>query len=78
MRLKCVVPFCRRTTGRPGFSEWMCGDHWKLLPKAARRVYGRRVKKWRRFRQLHDVKAADRLWAWLKRTAIERAMGIRS
>lgn len=77
-RLHCVVPHCRRTrkSVRVEFSEWMCGDHWRMLPKLERKVYGRRVKQWRRFEKLHDVKAADRLWSWLKRHAIERALGI--
>lgn len=38
-RLKCCVPFCNRTRGdRKGdpvnrYSEWICGDHWKLVDR---------------------------------------------
>lgn len=31
MRTPCCIPFCRRTTAHP-FKEWICGDHWKLIP----------------------------------------------
>lgn len=75
-RLHCVVPYCRRTTPRIRFDEWICGDHWRLLPKAARRAYGRRKRRWRRYHQYSDGIAARRLWRWLTRHAIERAMGL--
>lgn len=75
-RLRCVVPHCRRTTGRAGFTEWICGRHWPAIPKAARRAYGRRVRRWRRFHRPSDGVAARRMWQWLKRRAIERAMGL--
>jgi hypothetical protein len=44
-RLPCVVPFCRRTTARADFEQWICGDHWRLIDKARRRVYGR-LRRW--------------------------------
>ena len=75
-RLKCCVPFCRHTTGRTEFSEWLCGDHWRLIDLENRRVYGRYAKRWRRYRNIEDGAAADRMWNWLKRKAIERAVGI--
>jgi hydroxyacyl-ACP dehydratase HTD2-like protein with hotdog domain len=75
-RLKCCVPFCRRTTARADFTEWICGEHWRLLPLRARRVYGRYTRRWRRYSPLPPVMARDRIWQWLKRRAIERAAGI--
>lgn len=75
-RLHCCVPFCRRTTGRAEFSEWICGDHWKLIPLPERKVYGRHVKQWRRYHRDDDGTAADRIWERLKRKATETAMGI--
>lgn len=70
------MPHCQRTTSRTEFDEWLCGDHWALLPKAARRIYGRRVRRWRRYHRMSDGAAACRLWRWLTRRAIERAMGV--
>jgi hypothetical protein len=77
-RIRCVVPFCRRTTARfKPPTEWICGDHWRLVRKVMRRVYGRRKKEWRRYHHEHDGIACDRLWAFVKRRAIEAAGGIR-
>lgn len=75
-RLACCVPFCRRTTGRTEFSEWLCGEHWRLVDKRKRRIYGRYVRQWRRFGPITSYKAADRIWNHIKREAIERAAGI--
>lgn len=48
-RVACLVPFCRRTTARfrPP-TEWLCQDHWKLVPmwlKSRRRKVRRLAKK---------------------------------
>lgn len=35
-RITCCVPFCRRTR-RPfedGFRDWICGGHWRAVPRA--------------------------------------------
>jgi hypothetical protein len=34
-RLRCCVPFCRRTT-KPG-GEWICGVHWPMVSKRTKR-----------------------------------------
>lgn len=76
-RIACCVPFCRRTTGRTEFSEWLCGDHWRLIDKRRRQVYGRYMRQWRRYSHGKIVpQAVDRIWNRLKREAIERAAGI--
>lgn len=32
-RISCCVPFCNRTRhNRDNTSEWICGDHWRLVP----------------------------------------------
>lgn len=31
-RRGCVVPFCRRTSTRFN-NEWICGDHWRMVPR---------------------------------------------
>lgn len=76
-RLLCCVPFCRRTTGRTEFSEWLCGPHWRLVDKRKRQVYGRYMRQWRRYGPTERMAAAaGRIWERLKREAIERAAGI--
>lgn len=75
-RIQCCVIGCRRTKQRREFDEWICGDHWRALPKAMRRVYGRRMRQWRRYHRDEDVAPTNRLWARLKRAAIDRAMGL--
>ena len=73
-RLMCCVPFCKRTTKRTTGSEWICSKHWRLVDQPHRRVYSRR---WRRYRRDGTgVVQVDRLWFWIKRHAIARAMAI--
>lgn len=32
-RISCCVPFCKRTRhNRDNTSEWICGEHWRLVP----------------------------------------------
>jgi len=77
-RITCCVPFCRRTTRNDeAFVEWICGDHWKLADKPRRRVWGRVKGRWRRYGPPAAAPYIEhRLWASLKRQAIERAVGI--
>jgi hypothetical protein len=74
-RLRCIVPFCRRTTGRADFEEWICGDHWRLIDKDRRRVYGRHLRRWRRYGSSAYGPAAARIWRALSAQAIQRAAG---
>lgn len=47
-RLSCCVPFCKRTRhNREGYSEWICGDHWRNVSKTLRR---RKAKVYRLYR----------------------------
>lgn len=75
-RIGCCVPFCRRTRANPGFTEWICGKHWAVIPKVRRRVYGRLKGRWRRFGDPKDRSRSWRIWDRLKRQAIELAVGI--
>jgi activating signal cointegrator 1 len=75
-RLACVVPFCRRTTARADFHEWICSDHWRLIDKVRRQVYGRHLRRWRRYGAAAYGPAAARIWRGLVAQAVERAMGI--
>jgi hypothetical protein len=36
-RSSCIVPFCRRwSTKFPG--EWLCGEHWRGVDRALKRL----------------------------------------
>lgn len=76
------MPFCRHTTKRVEFREWICGDHWRLIDKTKRQVYGRIARQWRRYNpgnhpDYHSaVKRIDRIWGRLKKQAIERGAGL--
>lgn len=37
-RLSCCVPFCKRTRKADGSTEWLCGNHWPLVPAKLRRL----------------------------------------
>lgn len=39
----CCVPFCRRTSRRFK-EEWICGDHWKLVPRDLKTFRTKRLK----------------------------------
>lgn len=85
-RLSCCVPFCSRTRGDrkndplfPGM-EWLCADHWRLVPTRLKR---RRAKLRRIEKRSPDLcievrvgRADGRIWEVCKRYAIERAAGI--
>lgn len=54
-RLCCCVPGCRRTRGQrkgePPITagmEWICGDHWKLVPTFLRQRKSRLGRRYRR------------------------------
>lgn len=58
-RLSCCVPFCRRTRhNHEGFSEWICGDHWRLVPPLLRK---RKAKMFRLYRRRYGNNS---FWAY--------------
>ena len=80
-RIPCCVPFCRRTTRRrpewTGEVEWICGPHWKAVPRDLKL----NVSRWRRRLRADpgSAKAAfrfDMAWRRCRRVAIEAAGGI--
>ena len=73
-RISCCVPFCRRTVRENGFTEWICPEHWRAVPRADRAIYAR-VKR-RATRAGTWTPAATRIWRRMKRIAVERAGGI--
>lgn len=81
-RTGCVVPFCRHeTTTMPG--EWICAEHWRLVPRGMKDVRRRLLARWKR-RGLWTAgrkgalrsRVLDRLWKRMKDAAIARAMGL--
>lgn len=68
-RVACCVPFCGRTTSRP-YSEWICSNHWRLVPKRKRQLYSLA----KRRRKPESVQAF--LWSRCKVAAIQAAGGI--
>ena len=79
-RIRCAVPFCRRT--RPGaLFEWICSKHWALVPRHWRRDYARARRRARSGRCFDCYGAgacgcARNLWRMCKAEAIERAAGL--
>lgn len=80
-RVRCCVPFCRRTTPAGRFREWICGKHWKavsLPTRAARRKWDRLG--YKAFNAHRDPAPAwaraDRAWEKCKAEAIEAAVGL--
>lgn len=58
-RLSCCVPFCRRTRhNRDNTSEWICGDHWRLVPARLRK------RKYRLFRLYRHRYGDNSFWAY--------------
>lgn len=84
MRTSCLVPFCRRTTSNEKLkarrhTEWICGRHWALTDRQARRLLfriRRKITQRPLSRRLVLQGIEMRLWELLKRQAIERAAGI--
>jgi len=55
IRLKCLVPGCRRTRGQrkgeapiSGDERWICADHWRLIPAYMRRRYRKIIRRYER------------------------------
>lgn len=79
-RTPCCVPFCGRTApASNGWSEYLCGVHYRLADASLRqrrrfiRARWRKASGWRAERFL---RMDERLWERAKRQAIERAAGI--
>lgn len=85
LRIKCSVPGCLRTRGRrkgdhrdlTTDDKWLCGEHWRLVPRQTKRIFFRLCKRGRRAGWPWGmVIAHDRIWARIEREAIETAVGI--
>lgn len=78
-RIRCVVPFCGRTTAAAKLApddEWICCNHWPLIPANVKRAYRRCCRRYKA-KPTHLLwKCRGMLWRRCKRAAIEGAAGI--
>jgi N-acetyl-beta-hexosaminidase len=93
-RQPCLVPFCRRTCRlRDGVTAdrahpWICGDHWRRVPKRLKRRRQRIYRIWKKGAERTDVKSRRleyrarvlywRMWDKIAAQAIEISAGITS
>ena len=79
-RIRCIVPFCRRTAPRAGRfagdDEFICGKHWLLVDRRLKRLYRRVRARARCLNDFRSMRATARVWWRCKRQAIERAGGL--
>lgn len=76
-RIPCQVIGCGRTTKDLGtFSEWICGDHYRLVSRRIKRLRARVRREQRGKANTILSRINLYLWREAKRQAIERAMGI--
>jgi hypothetical protein len=79
-RLPCCIPHCGRTVAKAvaeekRWGDWICGVHWKSVRPNYRRVHGRILRRGRNGLAVSRERA-DRIWARVKRAAVERAAGL--
>ena len=64
-RLRCCIPFCKRTKAvAPETVELICDECWMIAPEKQRDAYAR----------AEDYISAHRAYARLRRTIIERTL----
>lgn len=83
LALSCAVPGCTHTRGvRKGEESygvrewWVCGEHWRLVPRWMKAIVIRARKRARRLDTPAAWAAVDRLNRRTRRAAIQRALGI--
>lgn len=81
-RTPCIVIGCRRTRRSLGVGhEWICGQHWRAVPRPMRqRLFRLRRRRDRMFTRgypsTNTARACAAQWEVCKARAIEVAMGI--
>ncbi|KFL31413.1 hypothetical protein JP75_07565 [Devosia riboflavina] len=74
-RLNCSVPGCTRTRGdRKGdvlgpYIEWICADHWKLVPRWMKAARNRARRRLRRAESILATVAMVEAWTTVHETA---------
>jgi len=79
--LHCAVPFCNHTTKADRkmgvWVEWVCGKHWRMVPRQMRRILTRLRKMQARSRDQFELqRRQQRIWRRCRRAAVERAAGL--
>lgn len=75
-RIRCVIPFCKRTAPRervPEGHEIICGKCWRRADPKLRKLQRRARRRWDKTKSERDAVRIDRLWAKIIAQAIERA-----
>jgi hypothetical protein len=76
-RLRCVVPFCNHTRRHDHLAEWICANHWRMVPRRYRAAYLRHCRRRDgKARGRTNIDVRWRLWRRIKQVAKERAAGI--
>lgn len=79
-RIRCEVPFCRRTGKRlpedTDETRIICGKCWRLGDKRARTQYSAAKKKWKKTGIDRYGWLMHQAWERVRKQAIERAAGI--
>lgn len=80
-RLTCVIPFCRRSTGafvcEPPDEVWICGPHWRAVPRLMKLVKTRARRALRRAHTDKNLSRYERVASRTTRAALERAAHLR-
>lgn len=74
-REPCCIVGCKRTT-KHTYSEWICGKHWKLVPRHYRLVWRRLGRRWRSTGTKGSWYAGNRVWRRIKTHVSEKALGL--
>ncbi len=62
-RMGCCMPFCRRTVSRDkGYKEWLCPNHWRMVPKRLKWLKRRVEARARKNPTPYNQQWADRIW----------------
>lgn len=82
-RSVCIVVGCRNSSAKWAGQRYICGPHWRPIPKAMKRVHRRTWAIFEKARQARDEPRMGRAidafnWNWkrLERAAQEKAVGI--
>lgn len=80
MRIRCEVPFCRRTAKRlpddTAATRIICGKHWRLGDARYRKLYSMAKRNWKKTGTDRYGWLMHRAWERVRRQAIERAAGL--
>jgi hypothetical protein len=65
-RSRCIVPFCKNSSAKWSGNDYICGPHWKLVPRKLKRIRSRLMN---RFLKSGDLVVRDGKWYAMSRRA---------